>query len=515
MTALLLGLSIYRSYATGQDRTMYVPPYRVRETLAIALSEMRSPPLNGYLAYRSIRDYLAQHGLAVMDGEASPMPPLSDVLNLLYDGPAFEKLMRAASETPIDETLVPITLNGNDKGDAAYYYWAFTLFGLNINALLVLYYAIIGSSALLFFITFWRSPFSILLLMLYLIGHYYLVGYAAEPYMGAVHNSRFFGVPALLPALHLLLLLLRRTRPTPATVAMAAVQTFFLMFFVFCRTQAIWQALAIVSVGVAMLGFRPLWHGLLHRGQRLAALWVAGRGVWPASLVVLGLVGLHLYVDHALDRYYYSTEARSHVFWHAIYGGTISASPELSKLLIGKDENRYGDNHVYEAVLADLRARHDASPAIAYVQNGEIMINAMKNMGVYDQLVRHVFFRVIVKHPWLVLKSFVYDKPHDQILLYKRLHAFDPKGYPLVLVVGIASVLLALFAGAEAPALRQIVSYLPAMAIVTLWSFATTMVSPSDVTAETLLYFIMLALLVAVYFPLAALRQRMRHASAA
>ena len=74
----LFGLSVYRSYSLGQYRTMYDNPIiRWRDSIAVALSELRAPPLPGYVAYRSISDYLNQHGLALMEGEASPLPSYS------------------------------------------------------------------------------------------------------------------------------------------------------------------------------------------------------------------------------------------------------------------------------------------------------------------------------------------------------------------------------------------------------------------------------------------------------
>src|SRR6185437_2293213 len=82
----LLALGMYRSYALGQYRTMYDNPiYRWRESVAVALSKLHDPPLSGYVAYRSIRDYLTAHGLALMPGEAEPLPSPAEREKLIYD----------------------------------------------------------------------------------------------------------------------------------------------------------------------------------------------------------------------------------------------------------------------------------------------------------------------------------------------------------------------------------------------------------------------------------------------
>src|ERR1700730_3897323 len=89
----LIGLSMYRSYSLGQYRAMYDNPiYRWRISIAVALSEMHDPPLGGYVAYRSIVDYLNQHGLALIIGEADPMPSPASVVALVNDPDQLEQL---------------------------------------------------------------------------------------------------------------------------------------------------------------------------------------------------------------------------------------------------------------------------------------------------------------------------------------------------------------------------------------------------------------------------------------
>src|ERR1700722_16231003 len=68
-------LSVGASYQLGHDKRMFDNPvYRWRESMAIALSHMQAKPLHGYLAYRSIRDYLAKNGLGIFPNEMNPVP---------------------------------------------------------------------------------------------------------------------------------------------------------------------------------------------------------------------------------------------------------------------------------------------------------------------------------------------------------------------------------------------------------------------------------------------------------
>ena len=249
----LFALNVLHAYQLGFQSTMYDNPiYRWRESLVIALSRMQPQPLHGYVGYGSILSYLTHHGLALIGGETDAMPTPAERRALVTDGARMNRVMREASKVAIDPSLPPVILQGNELGLVDYTYWAFELYGISINALVLFYFTLLFISVALFFVTFRHSPFSLLLLMLYLAGHYFALDYAKTAAILAIQNSRFFPVLALLPALHLLLLIVTRVRPTLFVVASAGVQIFILMFMVFCRTQTYWEILAIL-LGAAVV----------------------------------------------------------------------------------------------------------------------------------------------------------------------------------------------------------------------------------------------------------------------
>jgi hypothetical protein len=507
-TVCLLSLSAYRSYSLGQYRTMYDNPiYRWRESIAVALSELRDMPLHGYVAYRSIRDHLTQHGLALMAGEASPLPTAAELRALVYDPDRLEALFQEASAVPVDYSLPPVALAGSEKGEIDFYYWAFRLFGINLAGLWKLYFLLLALSVSLFFAAHWRSPGGLMLLMLYLIGHYYLVGYSSTTYFQAVHNSRFFPVLSLLPAMHLLLLLLRREPPTGAGVIMAGGQTFLLFFLIFCRDQAIWQPIAILATAALVVPIRPIWQARRSRHALGEALRAASAIAWPAMIVIVGFGGLAVYQRLAFDPHAYATETRAHTFWEPLYSGTVSASPELGALYLDGDE-AYSDSMTYMAVLRYLRERNDASPAIVEVANGIININAMKNMGVYDDLVRNLFLTMLRKHPWLVLKSFAFDKPIDQLIIlwHARLLAYVDLPWVLSLILG--TWMFARYIDALKPGREDVLAVVRASALVALLSLSTTEVFPTPMIPDTLLIFIVLLPITVAYVLAAAARSQ-------
>ena len=382
----LLALSVARTYSLGQNLSMYDNPvYRWRESLAIALSRMQPEPLHGYIAYRSISNYLNQHGLGIFDGEADPLPTAEQISALTHNGPRMEQLMRDASRAPIDQSLPPVVLHGNEKGLADYYYLAFELFGLNINALVLFYYLLLTASALMFFATFRNSPFCMYLLALYLIGHYLMIGFASAPYFQTVHNSRFFPVFAMLPAMHLLLLVFRRDPPTPDRIATAIGQAALLYFLVFIRYQAIWQAGAVIVSPILVLqrsDYVAICQALRWRGGSGLALRQLAASTWPALIAAVGFLAFMLYSHLSLDPAYRS-ETITHTFWDGVLTGTISADPELYRLY-GNNEAPYGDLMSFDAVTQYLRERRDTKSKIAFVVDGVIYMDPFLDEVIYS-----------------------------------------------------------------------------------------------------------------------------------
>jgi hypothetical protein len=497
----LLWLSIHRSHMLGQYRTMYDNPiYRWRQSVAVALSDLADKPLGGYVAYRSISDYLNQHGLGLMPGEADPLPGDEQLERLIHDPTRLETLFREASRVAIDASLPPVPIVGSEKGEADFYHLAFRLYGISLKGLWLLYFTLLSLATGLYFLAFRRSPFCLLLLMLYLIGHYSVVGYAAIGPYQTVHNSRFLPVLSLLPSLHLLLLVLRRERPSWSGLILASAQAFLLIFVVFCRVQALWQAVAVIATAVLMSLLRSTTRAPQQRPTFVTAFARVVVAAWPAGVVVVGLGGLVAYERLALDHEAYATEARTHVFWHPLYSGTVSASPELRSLYL-HDDKPYEDNVVYNAVLSDLRERKDATPAIVEVRDGVIYSFAMKNMGVYDGLVRRVFLHMVRKHPWLVLKSFVYDKPREQVRILFELPLAGLLAFRWALLLTLGAGLLSVFAGLSRPRRQDLVAALWATPLVIVLSLSTTEVLPTTMIVDTVLCFFFVILLAIAYIP--------------
>ena len=504
--ALLFAINVLHAYQLGFQSKMYDSPiYRWRESLVIALSRMQPQPLHGYVGYGSILSYFTQHGLALIGGEAHPLPTPAQRAALVADGARMNQLMKEASEVTIDPTLPPVILQGNELGLVDYTYWAFKLYGIGINALVLFYFTVLFVSAALFFVTFRRSRFCLLLLMLYLAAHYFALDYAQTRAIIAIQNSRFFPVLALLPALYLLLLVVTRARPTLALVAMAAVQTFILMFMVFCRTQTYWEVLAILLAAVVVTGLQPLRQAAFHAGRWPAAIGKSIYQTWPAVLAVVGTVVLLGYGGLAPDATFYSRESKAHLFWHDFYGSTVSAEPTLYAIY-GYNSPRFSDDMSYVAATHDLRGRNDGASPIAEVVDGVLDIDIFKSNGVYDQEMRRLYFRVVREHPWLVLRSFLIGKPQAQIYFFRVTpELWNWRSYVAPFLLALGATVLALALGAPLPTTRTALTGVAVAAVVFACSTLTSFFYPTALIAEVLVTWLILVMLGVVYLPLALL----------
>lgn len=501
--AVLFAINVLHAYQLGFESKMYDSPiYRWRESLVIALSRMQPQPLHGYVGYGSILSYLTQHGLALMGGEAYPRPTPQQLAALVADGTRMTRLMKEASEVAIDPTLPPVILQGNELGLVDYTYWAFKLYGISINALVLFYFTLLFVSVALFFVTFRRSRFCLLLLMLYLAAHYFALDYAQTRAIIAIQNSRFFPVLALLPALHLLLLVVTRARPTLALVAMAAVQTFILMFMVFCRTQTYWEVLAILLAAIVVTGLQPLRQAAFHAGRWAAAIGKSVYQSWPAALAAAGVIVLLGYSGLAPDKALYSAESKAHLFWHDFFASTISSDPALY-VTYSYNLPPFSDDMSYFAATRDLRGRNDGASPIANVVDGVLDVDIWKSNGAYDAEMRRLYFRVVREHPWLVFRSFVIGKPKAQIHFFAVTpELWNRHNYIGPMLLALAATVLALTFGAPPPTTRTALTGVAVAAVVFAASTLTSFFYPTALIAEVLVTWLILVMLCAIYLPL-------------
>ena len=140
---LLIGcvfyLDVFHGIELGQDQTAFQPIYRLRQSLAVAISRMRDPSPGRYLAYKSVVNVLNENGFAMFDSEPGLHLDKPGWAALLTDGPRLDRIIQQAMDVPIDTSLPPEIIQANELGYADYIYFSFRLFGDKVSSLYYFY----------------------------------------------------------------------------------------------------------------------------------------------------------------------------------------------------------------------------------------------------------------------------------------------------------------------------------------------------------------------------------------
>jgi hypothetical protein len=485
LVLVAFGFDFAHGIALGQDKIAFHPIYRLRQTIAVAISRMQQPPLHGYLAYQSVIDALKQSGFPPLpeDGAPTDMPAW---IAFLEDTARVDRTLQAARDAIVDPALPPQLLTGNEVAYADYAYFSFRLFGMHISALYYFFFVLLGVSCLLFVVQFRTSPFLLFLLVTYLAGLSLLQNYvhSQDPSWGStLANSRFFEALSLLPAMHIFLVVWRRLPPSRSTFATVAVQAGLLAFLIDCRVTARWQIAMIVAAAAAMFvvdcwerrNWRPRW--------RLDA----SRGAWAAVVAVVALAAHMAMIEMSADKRY-AAGTKYHIVWHEVLRGVLGSSLELQRDYLGRviGIESPPDAVAYEAVSNDLTRRNDRSSPIAVVENGRILADVTRGWDAYERMARRLVIRMIIEHPAAVLTG-VYYKFTEQLAEYSASDALAPRNFISAALLTALAALIWLGLGGG---LGEWKSAACATFIVLAFAMTPPLVAPSALSVGTLLAFL-------------------------
>src|SRR4029077_3491721 len=329
---LLIGcafcLDVFLGIEVGQDRVAFPPIYRLRQSLAVAISRLHDPSPGGYLAYKSVVNVLNENGFALFDSEPGLRLDAAGWETLLTDGPQLNRIIRQAIDGPIDASLPPDIIQANELGYADYIYFSFRLFGDKVSSLYYFFYLIVAATCLIYILQFRKSPLLLFLLVIFLAELHFLEDYANSYGLQqqTVANSRLFSGLSLGPALHVLFVLWQRQPPRAFTVAGVILQSLIFAFLLSCRTEVAWQIamVAAVACGIGVLLLRPL------RGQKPRHPISRLTPLWPAVFLLVVTPAYATIVFLKVDQRY-ATEPKGHIIWHEILLGIFNSSPELRR----------------------------------------------------------------------------------------------------------------------------------------------------------------------------------------
>jgi hypothetical protein len=487
LVLLALCLDFGHGILLGEHNIGFLAVYRLRQTVAVAISRMRMPPLHGYLAYQSVIDALDENGFAIFEADKGPHLDVNGWDALFKDSARLDSALQQANDIAIDGSLPPQIIQGNELAYADYAYFAFSLFGLHFSSFYYFYFVLLVISCVLFIAEFRSSSFLMFLLTSYLAALMFLENYAQSQgsQLATLTNSRLFEALSLLPAMHVVLAIWRRLPPRLPTIATVSGQSLLLVFLVDCRTTAMWQIALIVTAGVGAV----LARALARYGIRAARSRPDSGGVWP-SIIVIGFLALHVAMINFAADTKYATEPKYHVVWHEILRGILGASPELQREYVGRDEGTGSgtDQIAYDAVMRDLNVRNDRTSSIAFVANGRIYISLERGWSEYERLARSLTLRIILAHPFVVIGG-LSQKFSDQARLFTRQHAMALNNMAGALMLTALGGILWLAAGGAAAPVSEIRKGAALAVLVCSFAAVPLLIEPSALSVGSLLSF--------------------------
>jgi hypothetical protein len=484
---LLIGctfyLDIFHGMRLGQDQVAFHPIYRLRQSLAVAISRLHDPSPGGYLAYKSVVNVLNENGFALFDSEPGLRLDAAGWETLLTDGPQLNRIIRQAIDGPIDASLPPEIIQANELGYADYIYFSFRLFGDKVSSLYYFFYLIVAATCLIYILQFRKSPLLLFLLVIFLAELYFLEDYANSYGLQqqTVANSRLFSGLSLVPALHVLFVLWQRQPPRAFTVVGVCLQSLIFAFLLSCRTEVAWQIamVAAAACGLGVVLLRPL------RGQKPGHPISRLAPLWPAVVLLVVTAAYATIVFLKVDQRY-ATEPKGHIIWHEILLGIFNSSPELRREYAGADNAN--DQEVYLAVIRDLNARNDASsPIVRKLGNGELTIDLMAGWSEYEKLVRSLTLRIVLHHPAVLVETLPAKVKH-QLFWYNNpvTHSMAWANIRTPAIIIAVGALICMAAGGLTIGLADLRSAAIIVAVLFLFASVTPWIDPGPLSIGSL-----------------------------
>jgi hypothetical protein len=392
IAAILVGESYLTTLHLGMDHSLPRHSYaRAKMSIGISISKL-TYGANGYVLYKDVINSLIDNGFN--DDQITKTGQINHAIN-------ETKLLHISGE---NITIQPDW--GDDKGYSDFTTLAFSLFGLNIEALLDLYFLIFIISILLFVINFVKDSQALFILIVFLVAQLLVINILPNTQVtSVVHDSRFLPVISFVAMIHWLISIARPFRKTALDVVLLIGQLVILIFVLNSRSSSIWQILAI---GVVILY-------TLLRSYQQRNRWQSLKLLSAFLILASGVVFLNIYKNTTYDNIYtVANGTKNHAVWHNIYMGLGFHPEALSKYQLIPD-----DASVYKHTLNYLNTSPAALDRLQ-IKNTELYepIFIPLGWGGYDKAVKEMFYDFIYRDPQYAAQSLFFYKP---LFLFEQL----------------------------------------------------------------------------------------------
>jgi multisubunit Na+/H+ antiporter MnhG subunit len=394
-------------------------------------------------------------------------------------------------------------LGGDDVGYVDFAKIAFFLFGLQIRALYYLFFLIYGLTLLCALIERNSDRLGQVILltvagMIYVSCYYSDFLVIPEPAgSGNMLNPRFIPVLAVIPSIHILIMLVDKAAPSWRRIAIVVFQSGAIFFAIHMRVSAIWWAPAIFAAAAALflLSLKgksrggDSWRVSIRRGLTAQ---------WPALIVLVVVFGGLKLVGWSLHPAYRQGGWVSyHTVWHAIYY-SLQLHPQYVEKYGAYHEGKTGDEMPQAGALAYLK-RHpeEDKPELFFAGTRSLRYAAL------ERLDRLAFIEFAQRDPWFVVETFamVKGKMIWATLIDAIKAEWSNAGGRAKLLLGVAVIIIASIAAGH-PARFQNLTRLGAAAaigaIVSLTIPVLTIIAPQIMTEQIMAIEIATILLVSL-----------------
>ena len=281
----------------------------------------------------------------------------------------------------------------NDIGKPALFRMSFQLFGVTLRAPHYLFFALLGTSLLLFVIAHRRDPAALslaLFLVLSMHAMVFVLGLSSQ--LWTVIDVRFFSTLAALPCLALALAVTARQWSWTSQL-LAAAQAALIAGVCQVRLTAAWTIVCIaILAGWAVVAGRT-------RGSRAAA-------IVPLLVTAVLFLAFATYQRQRVSEQDRAVLQSRHVFWHSLHTG-LAVNPVLAR----QYQLGFADLPSYQAVMRDV-AIHDPDRMQAIFGTNDSLIWVTRiNWHEYERAARDVVWRMVRDEPRAVIAAFLYYKP--------------------------------------------------------------------------------------------------------
>jgi hypothetical protein len=414
LIALILLFTAIDGVRAGWSGWMPGSMSRHRDAVAVAITAVAYGHWEGYASFRSVNRTLREHGLSVQEEDLGRIG-VKHYFETMTDQKRFAMALEAAStlEAPASEGMY---YSQDEKGMAAFYTIAFSIFGIAPESWYWLYISLYSISVLIACLAFCRHT-EILLFYLAVVCTHGIVAHVLPTIppqdINVIFGNRFVGIMASVAAFHLMLLILMRIRPSFWQLAGAIFQTAIIYLTINARTSAAWLLIAVILMWVGLWIF---W--LFHKTQ--AASKTIRPCTWPIAIIAIGYCSLIVNQQLIQDSAFRDGRAYGgHVFWHNLATALHNNPLRTERYGIPASYPVYDDQVAF--VLFDRELTANGDKLEKYINGNEDWIYRTNDLNrdfrwaAYDQVVGKVFWRTIKEDPGYAAYSFFVQQPLSAI----------------------------------------------------------------------------------------------------